>query len=316
MPLPGSASDDPTLVPDPSDPATIRVVTAHQDAARPEAGPRVESLIATVIVDERTAARADARAATIVVRPPAADDEPLLPPSSAGAPNTELAGGDAARYVVVGLAGRGGMGTVHIAQDVDLLRRVALKELTEEAALDRSARARFVREVQVTAQLDHPHIVPVDGLEVAPGGRPAYAMKLVEGRTFAELIEETRAALSTGALDESHSLTARLEHFVKVCDAVAYAHARGVVHRDLKPANLMLGSHNEVDVMDWGICRVVQAPGGPTALSAPALDRPRARRRPRPPSVRLSGHPSTCRRSRHEGVTRGSTRAAINARSA
>jgi serine/threonine-protein kinase len=176
----------------------------------------------------------------------------------------------AVRYVVVGLAGRGGMGTVHVAHDVDLLRRVALKELSEDVAEDRTARARFVREVQVTAQLDHPHIVPVYGLEVASGKRPAYAMKLVEGRTFAQLIAETRAAHEAGApRDVDHALPARIEHFLKVCDALAYAHARGVVHRDLKPANLMLGRHNEVYVMDWGVCRLVN---GADAESSTAGD--------------------------------------------
>ncbi len=178
----------------------------------------------------------------------------------------------AVRYVVVGVAGRGGMGTVHVAHDVELLRRVALKELSKEIAQDRLARARFVREVQVTAQLDHPHIVPVYGLEVADGGRPAYAMKLVEGRTFAQLIAETKTACEAGqAIDEAHSLTVRLEHFLKVCDAVEYAHARGVVHRDLKPANLMLGQHNEVYVMDWGICRLVAKPAAQPATSNPAV---------------------------------------------
>ncbi|MCU0257299.1 MAG: serine/threonine protein kinase, partial [Vicinamibacterales bacterium] len=162
------------------------------------------------------------------------------------------------RYVVVGTAGKGGMGIVHVAQDVGLLRRVALKELAPAAARDEDARARFVREVQVTAQLDHPHIVPVYSLEVAEGDRPAYAMKLVEGRTFVELIAEARAQWDAGRRpDERHLLHARLEHFLKVCDAVAYAHERGVVHRDLKPANLMIGAHNEVYVMDWGLCRVV-----------------------------------------------------------
>ena len=173
------------------------------------------------------------------------------------------------RYVVVGVAGRGGMGTVHVARDVELMRRVALKELSPDAADDRAARARFVREVQVTAQLDHPHIVPVYGLEVADGGRPAYAMKLVEGRTFSQLIAETKDAYEReAAIDEEHSLATRLERFLKVCDAIEYAHARGVVHRDLKPANLMIGGHGEVYVMDWGICRLLAhaaVPAGPAA---------------------------------------------------
>lgn len=192
---------------------------------------------------------------TVAPAPPA--DGPGVAPAVLSAP----AG---VRYVVVGTAGKGGMGVVHVARDVNLLRRVALKELSPAAAHDADARSRFVREVQVTAQLDHPHIVPVYGLEVAEGDRPAYAMKLVEGRTFVEVIADARAQWEAGARpDERHLLHARLEHFLKVCDAVAYAHDRGVVHRDLKPANLMLGAHNEVYVMDWGLCRVVRSQAGP-----------------------------------------------------
>ena len=173
------------------------------------------------------------------------------------------------------------MGTVHVARDVELLRRVALKELSLEVAHDRSARSRFVREVQVTAQLDHPHIVPVYGLEVASGGRPAYAMKLVEGQTFGQLIADTRAFYEKKEPpDEDHALPARLEHFLKVCDAIAYAHERGVVHRDLKPANLMVGRHNEVYVMDWGICRLMAQPAEPAP--APAAGRRRAPARASP----------------------------------
>ena len=226
------------------------------------------------------------------------------------------------------------MGTVHVARDVELLRRVALKELSLEVAHDRSARSRFVREVQVTAQLDHPHIVPVYGLEVASGGRPAYAMKLVEGQTFGQLIADTRAFYEKKAPpDEDHALPARLEHFLKVCDAIAYAHERGVVHRDLKPANLMVGRHNEVYVMDWGICRLMtqpaepapapaagrrhdrvpRAPPGPARSAAPrsASRRATARRRTAP----SSGRRSTCRRNRRTDATTSSMPRAISARS-
>jgi len=162
-------------------------------------------------------------------------------------------------YVLLGIAGKGGMGTVHIAKDTELLRRVALKELSAEADAAASARTRFLREAQITAQLDHPNIVPVYALELAPGGTPAYTMKFVEGKNFHTLLAETRDFYSSSAKpDAEHSLVARLEHFLKVCDAMGYAHDKGVIHRDLKPANLMLGRHNEVYVMDWGLCRAPQ----------------------------------------------------------
>ncbi len=164
-------------------------------------------------------------------------------------------------YVLLGTAGKGGMGTVHIARDTELLRKVALKQLNAETDSVGSARMRFLREVQITAQLDHPNIVPVYALELAPGGAPAYTMKLVEGRTFHTLLNEARDFFESDKQpDETHTLAARLEHFLKVCDAMAYAHDKGVIHRDLKPANLMLGRHNEVYVMDWGLCRVLRQP--------------------------------------------------------
>jgi eukaryotic-like serine/threonine-protein kinase len=224
----------------------------------------------TVIVNDRVAVVGEwARPATVASAEQAAtlifDRAPADRPIDSATPTNAASTSSAVRYVVVGVAGRGGMGTVHVARDVELLRRVALKELSNDAARDRLARSRFVREVQVTAQLDHPYIVPVYGLEVADGGRPAYAMKLVEGRTFAQLIAETKTAYEHDGVDEAHSLPARLEHFLKVCDAIEYAHARGVVHRDLKPANLMLGQHSEVYVMDWGICRLLANPGAQPA---------------------------------------------------
>jgi eukaryotic-like serine/threonine-protein kinase len=186
--------------------------------------------------------------------------------ASPGPPTPEAAG--QARYVILGEAGRGGMGTVHIARDTELLRKVALKALIEVATNEPASRVRFIREVQITAQLDHPHIVPVYSLEVAPGGGPAYAMKLIEGRTFADYLEEACQAHESGARpDEAHGLPSRIEHFLKVCDAMDYAHGKGVIHRDLKPANVMLGRHNEIYVMDWGICRVLSGAADEATLA-------------------------------------------------
>ncbi len=162
------------------------------------------------------------------------------------------------RYVIVGEAGKGGMAVVHVARDTELLRKVALKALAADAVDSEDMQARFLREVQITAQLDHPHVVPVYALEVAEDGVPAYTMKLIEGRTFAEFLDSALESHQHGRQpDDTHALPARLEHFLKVCDAVAYAHSKGVVHRDLKPANVMIGRHNEVYLMDWGICRVM-----------------------------------------------------------
>ena len=192
----------------------------------------------------------DATAAPASQPPASSDGEtaPAVPPN--------------VRYVREMVAGQGGMGTVHVARDLELLRRVALKELSLEVAHDRSARSRFVREVQVTAQLDHPHIVPVYGLEVASGGRPAYAMKLVEGQTFGQLIADTRAFYETKASSRTRITHCRPASSTSSRSATPSPTrtSRGVVHRDLKPANLMVGRHNEVYVMDWGICRLMAQP--------------------------------------------------------
>jgi serine/threonine-protein kinase len=184
------------------------------------------------------------------------------PSRSAPAPSHAMEKGAANfHYTLLGEAGKGGMGTVHIAKDTELLRRVALKQLNAEVDANTSARSRFLREVQITAQLDHPNIVPVYALELAPGGLPAYTMKLVAGKTFHALLNEARDFFESGKRpDESRALAARIEHFLKVCDAIDYAHDKGVIHRDLKPANLMLGRHNEVYVMDWGLCRALRQP--------------------------------------------------------
>lgn len=178
-------------------------------------------------------------------------------------------------YVLDGILGQGGMGTVFRAKQVELGRHVAFKQLID--AQDEELRERFLREARITAQLDHPHIVPVHVLEVsADGGSVGYAMKLVEGKTLRTLLRET-IALSNDRkpIDPAHSLTTRLDHFLRVCDAIAFAHDRGILHRDLKPTNIMIGHFNEVYVMDWGVARRVGSgaePGGTALATLPKPD--------------------------------------------
>ncbi len=143
----------------------------------------------------------------------------------------------------------GGMGAIHPARDPVLGRVVALKVIGERVAQDELLRLRFLTEAQLTAQLDHPNIVPVYGMEHAGDGTPAFTMKLIRGQTLKDLL--------TSCVDgDGPDLDERLEVFVKVCDAMAYAHERGVVHRDLKPANIMVGAHGEAYVLDWGVAKV------------------------------------------------------------
>ena len=157
------------------------------------------------------------------------------------------------RYQLLGSIGEGSHGEVHVAKDLELRRKVALKRLR---AADVRKVSRFVTEAQITAQLDHPNIVPVYGLEVSGQGVAAYTMKLVEGRTLRQVID----AATQAAGDSREALATRLEHLLKCCDAVAFAHDKGVIHRDLKPANVMIGRFGEVFVMDWGIARVLSLP--------------------------------------------------------
>jgi serine/threonine-protein kinase len=154
-------------------------------------------------------------------------------------------------YDLVGEIGRGGMGTVYRARDPVLGREVAVKVLSDRYPVGSSAARRFLDEARITAQLQHPGIPPVFEVGELPDGRPYLAMRLIEGRTLDDLLE-TRA---DPAADRGRFVAI----FEQVCQAVAYAHSRGVIHRDLKPANVMVGSFGEVQVMDWGLAKVLGA---------------------------------------------------------
>lgn len=156
--------------------------------------------------------------------------------------------------------GSGGMGRVFRGEQITLARPVAFKQLLDTSNMVQ--RERFLREAQITAQLDHPNIVPIHSLDVSTeGGVVGYAMKLVEGKTLRALLVESVAATERGErLDREHARTTLLDHFLKICDAVAFAHARGILHRDLKPPNIMIGRFGEVYVMDWGIARGIGRP--------------------------------------------------------
>ena len=161
------------------------------------------------------------------------------------------------RFALGARVGKGGMGEVFTARDERLNRELAIKVLPGNEHAEALAQ-RFVREAQVTAQLTHPNVVPVYSLEQTSDYLPALTMKLIRGGTFQDYIAEC-GARPEGAKDhdpQRHGLKARVEHFLKVCDAMAYSHDRGVIHRDIKPDNLMLGTFGEVYVMDWGLARI------------------------------------------------------------
>lgn len=152
--------------------------------------------------------------------------------------------------------GRGGMGAVLLGRERDLNRIVAVKVLsdTTRPVLVR----RFITEAQITAQLEHPNIVPVYRMEEDEQGSPAFSMKVVRGMDLRKYVSSSRERAQKGLPPEAvFDLNRRLEVFAQVCDAMSYAHSKGVIHRDLKPENIMVGAYNEVYVMDWGIARVV-----------------------------------------------------------
>jgi len=151
------------------------------------------------------------------------------------------------RYQLLERVARGGMGVVYSAVDQTLQRRVALKVLDVPVADGDFAR-RLNREARVLARLEHPGIVPVHDVGTLSDGRVFYAMKFVEGQRLDRHIEAVP------------SLPDRLRLFLRICDAVAFAHARGVLHRDVKPANVMVGAFGEVLVMDWGLAKILREP--------------------------------------------------------
>jgi serine/threonine protein kinase len=154
------------------------------------------------------------------------------------------------RYQPGGFIGRGGMGDVFWVHDPHLGRDLALKVLREDRCQPHLVR-RFLEEARLHSQLQHPSVAPVHELGEARDGRPFFTMKLVRGRTLAELLKERRNLIE--------ALPRLLEVFGHVCQAVAYAHSRGVIHRDLKPSNIMVGTFGEVQVMDWGLAKMLRA---------------------------------------------------------
>ncbi len=161
------------------------------------------------------------------------------------------------KYRLLSQLDAGGIGVVYAGRDEDLGRDVALKFLQPEYANDPQSVRRFVAEAQLAGQLQHPGIVPVYDIGVA-GEQPFFAMKLVEGEAFRALLARRQAPLD--------DLPRHLAIFAQVCQAVAYAHARGVIHRDLKPGNVMIGAFGEVQVLDWGMGKVL-----PPASSAETI---------------------------------------------
>ncbi len=184
---------------------------------------------------------------------------------------------DGLRFRILRPHAEGGLGRVSVALDRELHREVALKEIKDLHADDPESRTRFVLEAEITGGLEHPGIVPVYGLGSYADGRPFYAMRFVRGDSLKDAIERFHAADTPGRDPGERALEFRklLGRFVDVCNAVAYAHSRGVLHRDLKPGNVMLGPYGETLVVDWGLAKAVGKAETHATSDEPTL-RPRA----------------------------------------
>jgi serine/threonine-protein kinase len=161
-------------------------------------------------------------------------------------------------------AAAGGMGAIDVAVDRALDRRIALKTLHPHLRSSDAAVRMFVREARLTGLLDHPHIVPVYDIGERDAEHLYFSMKLVEGQTLGDVIRQ----LPRGPLDTA-TLYGLLDIVAKVCDALAFAHSRGVLHCDIKPANIMVGDFGQVYVMDWGIARLITSEASPGSTQNP-----------------------------------------------
>src|SRR5262249_13769048 len=190
------------------------------------------------------------------------------------------------RFRILRPHAQGGLGVVSVALDEELHREVALKEIQERYASENEPRSRFLLEAEITGSLEHPGIVPVYGLGHHPDGRPFYAMRFVRGESLKDAIARfygapdpstaTKGARTPGTESLALSVQFRrlLARFLDVCNAIAYAHSRGVLHRDLKPGNILLGPFGETLVVDWGLAKVVGRTDHASGLSSEATLRP------------------------------------------
>ena len=166
-----------------------------------------------------------------------------------------------AKYAILTKFAEGGSATISIARDKNLKRLVAVKSLRKDAKNFNELLDAFVTEAKVTAQLDHPGIIPIYGLSCDDDHNSIHLiMKLVDGKTLREYLKNATLnyrVQGIEAFDADMMLRKRLEIFLRVCDTISYAHHRNVLHRDLKPENIMIGKYMEVFVMDWGLARVL-----------------------------------------------------------
>jgi eukaryotic-like serine/threonine-protein kinase len=178
-------------------------------------------------------------------------------PDRTGSLSVGSATSDGQRFRILRPHARGGLGAVFVALDSELDREVALKQILDDRADDPTSQIRFLREAQITGGLEHPGIVPVYGLGAYGDGRPYYAMRFIRGDSLKEAIEGFHAGSKAGTDSRDLALRKLLRRFIDVCNAIDYAHSRGVIHRDIKPANIIVGKYGETLVVDWGLAKAM-----------------------------------------------------------
>jgi serine/threonine-protein kinase len=214
---------------------------------QPPAGQTSQAALETSVPDPEPAAKSVSAVPRVRLRAPRDEADPPLLPPAATLPD------HAGRCAIIGEIARGGMGAVLKGHDPELGRDLAVKILLDKYEDQPELTRRFLVEAQVSGQLQHPGIVPIYDVGLLLDRRPYFTMKLIRGRTLAALLAERPGA--------GQDLPRFLKIFEQVCQTLAYAHARGVIHRDLKPMNVMVGAFGEVQVMDWGLAKVLGAAG-------------------------------------------------------
>lgn len=243
--------------------AALSVSDSLRDDLLQLADPEISLVLSRTLSKSGTidpyATRTEARSGT---SSPTAQTDPLLTrtageTAAAATPKPSTPGSRSAeRYRILRLYAKGGLGLVSVAEDSELQREVALKEIQASRADDAGCRERFLSEAEITARLEHPGVVPVYGLGQYADGRPYYAMRLIRGKSLREAIAAYYTGAGKGDLQQaSRELEFRglLGRYIAVCNTVEYAHSRKILHRDLKPANIMLGDYGETLVVDWGL---------------------------------------------------------------
>ncbi len=246
----------------------------RQHGGDPQASLIALSQVGSVVNDLGSVRDRDLHASLIHLASPG-DSVRKSDPMATMLPSVGATTSNSLRFRVLRPHATGGLGEVFVAQDDELNRRVALKQIRETYADNVENRARFVVEAEITGALEHPGIVPIYGMGHYADGRPYYAMRFIRGDSLHDALKAyhiARKARTRGG--DNLALRGLLGRFVDVCDAIEYAHCRGILHRDLKPGNIMLGRFGETLVVDWGLARTLDSMEESTSPNDEELVRP------------------------------------------